>query len=65
MAARMTRRTLGLSRERLTDLAPADLAEVVAGGDTTSTCNTGLTVCGPCDIQIEHMPLPTEHRSGC
>lgn len=59
------RRTLALRKESLSDLGAADLADVVAGGDTTSTCYTGLTVCGLCDIQIAVPPLPTEHRAGC
>lgn len=54
---------LRLHRDTLSELAAEDLTAVVAGGDTTSTCNTGLTVCGPCDIQVG--PLPTQHRAGC
>lgn len=60
----MTRR-LALRAETLTELGTADLVRVTGGGDTTFNCNTGLTVCGPCDPAINRPPLPTEHRAGC
>lgn len=52
------RRTLSLKKETLSELASQDLS-AVAGGASSPTCHTCVTLCDACDITAAMCPAWT------